>query len=126
MPDADTSGARGGWGAVVVSAPACVALATSPIERSVRPRTLPAGLFAVLCAAVVAIFATAFAGSAAAAPRGASVVRLEDSITPALSARARSAGTTVAGGRRLHLTVTLKPRDPAALVAYASAVATPG
>ena len=53
-------------------------------------------------------------------------MRLHNSITPALSARARSDGTTVTAGTRLHLTVTLKPRDPAALAAYARAVSTPG
>ena len=48
-------------------------------------------------------------------------MRLQNSITPALSARARTDGTTVAAGGRLHLTLTLKPRDPAALAAYAAA-----
>jgi subtilase family serine protease len=54
------------------------------------------------------------------------LVRLENSITPSLSARARRAGTVVAARRRLHLTVTLRPRDAAALAAYAKAVSTPG
>ena len=37
MPDAVHSGARGGWGAVAVSAPACVALATfEPSARCAR------------------------------------------------------------------------------------------
>ena len=40
------------------------------------------------------------------------------------------AGDTVAGalpaGTRLHVTITLRPRDPAALAAYARAVSTPG
>jgi subtilase family serine protease len=100
----------------------------------VRPLTAPARpaaaarcvVAAVLCGAAVVVFCALFAGSAAAAPRGDSLVRLENSITPALSARARSAGTAVAAGSRLRLTVTLKPRDPAALAAYATAVSTPG
>ncbi len=53
-------------------------------------------------------------------------MRLDNSIAPALSARARSTGTALAAASRLHLTVTLKPRDPAALAAYAKAVSTPG
>jgi subtilase family serine protease len=91
-----------------------------------RPVIAPARVVAALGATVVFVLCLLLAGSAAAAARRGSVVRLENSITPALSARARSAGTTVAAGRPLHLTVTLKPRDPAALVAYANAVSTPG
>jgi subtilase family serine protease len=81
---------------------------------------------AVLGGAAVVALCALLAGSAAAASRGESLVRLENSITPALSARARTVGTAVAAGSRLHLTVTLKPRDPAALAAYAKAVSTPG
>ena len=59
------------------------------------------------------------------APRE-SMVRLENSITPARSAPAPAApGRRRRAASRLHLTVTLKPRDPAALAAYASAVSTP-
>ena len=97
----------------------------------------PARGFAVLFGATVIVLCSLLAGRAAAASRGqphgarpgevsGSLVRLENSITPSLSARARHAGTAVATGSRLHLTVTLKPRDPAALAAYAQAVSTPG
>jgi subtilase family serine protease len=85
----------------------------------------PARALAALGATVVFVLCLLLAGSAAAAARGESLVRLENSIMPTLSARARSAGTAVAAGVRLHLTVTLKPRDPAALAAYAKAVSTP-
>ena len=85
-----------------------------------RPLIAPAR--ALVCGLVVVVLCALYAGSATAAPRQPSLVRLENSITPALSARARSAGTAVAAGARLHLTVTLKPRDPGALAAYANAV----
>jgi subtilase family serine protease len=91
-----------------------------------RPLIAPARGLAALCGTAALILGTLLAGSAAAAPRSESTVRLENSITPAVSARARSAGAAVAAATRLHLTVTLKPRDPAALAAYASAVSTPG
>ena len=88
--------------------------------------TVPARWLVLLCGATVVVACALVAGNAAAASRGTSLVRLENSITPSLSARARAAGTNVAAGSRLHLTVTLKPRDPAALAAYAQAVSTPG
>jgi subtilase family serine protease len=91
-----------------------------------RPLIAPARAIAVLCGATVIVLCALLAGRAAAASRSDSLVRLENSITPTLSARARRAGTAVATGSRLHLTVTLKPRDPAALAAYAQAVSTPG
>jgi subtilase family serine protease len=122
MLDAVPSGARGGWGAVAVSAPPCVAFATHPTCPGAR--CAPAR--ALVCGLVVVVLCALYAGSATAAPRQPSLVRLENSITPAQSARARSAGTAVAAGARLHLTVTLKPRDPGALAAYANAVSTPG
>jgi subtilase family serine protease len=110
----------------------CVPAAARRVTPAARWATA-----AALCVTAVVVLCALFAGSAAAAPRGDShsaphgevpdsLVRLENSITPALSARARSAGTAVAAGSRLHLTVTLKPRDPAALAAYAKAVSTPG
>ena len=91
-----------------------------------RLMIVPARAAVALCAATVIVLCASLAGSAAAAPRGESMVRLENSITPALSARARTLGTTVAARSRLHVTVTLKPRDPRALAAYAQAVSTPG
>jgi subtilase family serine protease len=45
--------------------------------------------------------------------------------TPPLASIARGAGG-VAPGTRLHLTVALKPRDPAALAGFVRAVSTPG
>jgi subtilase family serine protease len=83
----------------------------------------------IIAAALLALVATlALPTRASAAPTRPSgrMVRLADSITPALSARARRSGTPVAAGSRVHLTVALKPRDPAALDAYANAVSTPG
>ena len=61
-------------------------------------------------------------------------------LTPVNRARAALARVSVAGGRpggatvqgavaaatRMHVTVTLRPRDPGALAAYAQAVSTPG
>jgi subtilase family serine protease len=125
MPDALPSGAGGGGGTVVADAPSCVASAIHP-NRPVRPLIVPARALTALCGVAVLALCALFAGSAAAANRHQSLVRLENSITPALSARARSAGTAVAAGSRLHLTITLKPRDPAALARYARAVSTPG
>jgi subtilase family serine protease len=124
-----TAPARPAAARAAAAAARCVS-ATS--RYATTARCVPA---AALC--VAAVICALLAGSAAAAPRGEShsaphgevpdsLVRLENSITPALSARARTAGTAVAAGSRLHLTVTLKPRDPAALAAYATAVSTPG
>jgi len=128
MPDAVPNGACGGRGAVAVGAPPCVAFATHPTRppRPMRPLIVPARALALLCAAGVLALGALLAPSTAAAARGESLVRLENSITPALSARARNAGTVVAARSRLHLTIALKPRDPQALAAYAVAVATPG
>jgi subtilase family serine protease len=91
-----------------------------------RPLTVLARAAGLCGAAVLALCALCAGSAAAAAASRQSLVRLENSITPALSTRARAIGTTVAAGSRLHLTVTLKPRDPAALAAYARAVSTPG
>jgi subtilase family serine protease len=91
-----------------------------------RRLIVPARPLVTRCVAAVVALCTLLAGTATAAPRSTALVRLENSVTPALSARARSAGTAIAAGRRLHLTVTLKPRNPAALAAYADAVSTPG
>lgn len=44
---------------------------------------------------------------------------------PPLASLARASGA-VPASRRIHLTLVLKPRDPAALAAYARAVSTPG
>jgi subtilase family serine protease len=137
MPDAVPSGARGGWGpaADVPHRVACGDPATrGPWRPPATHARLPArSLLAVVAIAVTAIAAIAFGAAlalpsraSAAAPGNGPIVRLADSITPALSARARSSGTRVAPGSRVHLTVALKPRDPAALAAYANAVSTPG
>jgi subtilase family serine protease len=44
----------------------------------------------------------------------------------ALAAAGQARGSALPGGTRLHVTVTLRSRDPAALAAYAQAVSTPG
>ena len=147
MPDAVPSGARGGWGAAAAKVPICVACGDPATRGPWRPasaRARPAapaiviGALFVGALAVAAVVALALAAAASAAPPRASaasaaptrangpMVRLADSITPALSAQARRSGTPVPAGGRLHLTVALKPRDPAALAAYANAVSTPG
>jgi subtilase family serine protease len=43
-----------------------------------------------------------------------------------LAAAALAHAASLPAGQRLHVTVTLRPRDPAALTAYARAVSTPG
>ncbi|HET6870311.1 MAG TPA: protease pro-enzyme activation domain-containing protein, partial [Solirubrobacteraceae bacterium] len=68
---------------------------------------------ACACAGVIALFAPASAGAA----------RL--GTAPTLPLGAHIAGA-VASGTPLHVTVTLQPRDPAALEAFATAVSTPG
>jgi subtilase family serine protease len=71
--------------------------------------------------------ATAASGAATAASGAATVssgaVRL--GAAPSLPAGARIAGSEPAG-TPMHVTVTLQPRDPAALEAFATAVSTPG
>src|SRR5581483_10329294 len=48
-------------------------------------------------------------------------------VAALLAALAGAAGAAaLPAGTRLHVTVTLRPRDPAALAAYARAVSTPG
>src|SRR5262249_3808176 len=69
---------------------------------------------ACACAGVIALFAPASAGAAA---------RLGSA--PTLPLGAHLAGGA-ASDRPLHLTVTLQPRDRAALEAFATAVSTPG
>ncbi|MBV9605081.1 MAG: putative Ig domain-containing protein [Solirubrobacterales bacterium] len=68
---------------------------------------------ACACAGVIALFAPAPAGATRLGP------------SPTLPRTARLAGT-VAADTPLHVTVTLQPRDPAALEAFATAVSTPG
>lgn len=68
---------------------------------------------ACACAGAVALFAPASAGAA----------RL--GTAPTLPLGAHIAGAA-ASDTPLHVTVTLQPRDPAALEAYATAVSTPG
>ncbi len=68
--------------------------------------------------ALVATSCLALTGSAAGATVPGGALR-------AVAAAAKS-GPPVQATRRLHVTVTLRPRDPAALSAYAQAVSTPG
>jgi subtilase family serine protease len=68
---------------------------------------------ACACAGVIALFA----------PASASATRL--GTAPTLPLGAHIAGA-VAGDTPVHVTVTLQPRDPAALEAFATAVSTPG
>jgi subtilase family serine protease len=68
---------------------------------------------ACACAGLIALFAPASAGAA----------RL--GTAPPLPRGAHIAGAA-AGDTPLHLTITLQPRDPAALEAFATAVSTPG
>jgi len=93
---------------------------------SARTRAVTVLCVVMTAAAVCAILAGTASAASGAGPGLGPLVRLNDSVTRAVAARARSAGTAVAPSRRLHLTVTLKPRDPPALAAYASAVSTPG
>jgi hypothetical protein len=65
-------------------------------------------VLAALGPAAAARGATVRVGRAAATPAGATLVG------------------TVAATQRMHVTITLRPRDPSALAAYASAVSTPG
>jgi subtilase family serine protease len=70
----------------------------------------------------------AVAGAAIALPASSSAgspARVRVGSAPALARDARVVGTLPANVP-LHLTVVLKPRDPAALAAYAQAVSTPG
>jgi hypothetical protein len=69
---------------------------------------------ACACAGLIALFAPASAGAA----------RL--GTAPPLPLGAHIAASSVASGTPMHVTVTLQPRDPAALEAYATAVSTPG
>ena len=75
--------------------------------------------WACLCgvaAAAVALPASSSAGASAPVRVGSA---------PAIARAAKVAGA-LPGAVRLHLTVVLKPRDPAALAAFARAVSTPG
>jgi subtilase family serine protease len=73
------------------------------------------------CVLAGAMLAFAIASAAGASPQRA--VRLGH--LPRLTAHTASLGA-LAGGTAMHITVALKPRDPAALSAYARQVATPG
>ncbi len=77
-----------------------------------RPSTRLASIACAL-AGVIALFAPASAGA----------TRL--GTAPSLPLGAHLAGS-VAGDTPLHMTVTLQPRDPVALEAFATAVSTPG
>ncbi|MFZ0042013.1 MAG: protease pro-enzyme activation domain-containing protein [Solirubrobacteraceae bacterium] len=58
-------------------------------------------------------------------PAGAGAATVPGGALRAVMSRAR-ASSPVPAARRLNVTVALKPRDPAALTAYAQAVSTPG
>lgn len=87
----------------------------SKLLMSRVPRTLA---LAVCAGALIA--AVAARPVAGASPRGVRV-----GSVPALHA-ASGAPALLPGSTSLHVTVALKPREPAALAAFASAVATPG
>src|SRR5579884_3601475 len=87
---------------------------------------LPA--IACACAGVAALLAPASArasrvGAAPLAPATARATRVGPA--PALPQGAHIAGA-VSAGAPMHVTVTLQPRDPTALQAFATAVSTPG
>ena len=125
MHDVAPSGARGGPAGrrrVCAARGRIRGRRTAALNRAPRAA---ARLLAVFSTAVAAAILFAGAATAAAAPTG-PVVRLTGAITPALATAARDRGTALAPRRQLQLTVTLQPRDPAALSAYARAVSTPG
>src|SRR5215471_2127255 len=75
------------------------------------------------CAATIALGSPPSAGAVAAGSGPASVARV--GAAPALPLGARIVGSAAAA-TQMHVTVTLEPRDPAALQAFADAVSTPG
>src|SRR5579884_244699 len=77
-----------------------------------RPSTRLATI-ACACAGLIALFL----------PASAAATRLGSA--PTLPRGARIAGA-VSAGAPMHVTITLQPRDPAALEAFATAVSTPG
>src|ERR1700751_5961739 len=87
-----------------------------------RPSTR---LFALAsgCAAAIALVSPGSAGAVPAGSGPASVAR--GGAAPGLPVGARIIGS-VAAATEMHVTVTLEPRDPAALQAFADAVSTPG
>lgn len=91
-----------------------------------HPRRSPLLWLACVC---VCVLAGALAGPSAAAPRGASSttparpVRL--GTAPSLPPGSRIVGS-VASATPMRVTVTLRPRNPASLQSFASAVSTPG
>src|SRR5947209_6376215 len=97
---------------------------TDPMVRSLESRALvrwgsrTVFRWACLCgvAAAVALPASSSAGSAGPVRVG----------SPPAIARAAKAVGALPAGVRMHLTVVLKPRDPAALASFARAVSTPG
>ena len=87
-----------------------------------RPSTRLAAL-ASACAAVIVLTLPAAAGAVAAGSASAGVTAL--GAAPSLPAGARIVGS-LAASTPLHVTVTLQPRDPVALQAFADEVSTPG
>jgi len=75
------------------------------------------------CALVAAALIAAVSAVAVPARAGAALYRIGPEPVPPAGAIVHG---PVAAGRRLHVTVTLRPRSPAALAAYARAVSTPG
>jgi subtilase family serine protease len=76
--------------------------------------------------AVRMICALAFAGLLPAAAARGALTRVGPGIARAAEAVGGGAARPLPAGIRLRVTITLKPRDPAALAAYARAVSTPG
>ncbi|HET8978177.1 MAG TPA: protease pro-enzyme activation domain-containing protein [Solirubrobacteraceae bacterium] len=89
------------------------------MARGLRSAARPASLVRVT--ALVAGFALAAAAPAVGAGRGLTRVGRRPVLPPGAVFRSQ-----VDRGLRLHITVTLRPRDPAALAAYARSVSTPG
>ena len=75
------------------------------------------------CAVVIALALPAPAGSVAVGDASAGVALL--GAAPSLPQGARITGS-LAAGTRMHVTITLQPRDPLALQNFATAVSTPG
>jgi len=87
-----------------------------------RPSTRLTALASV-CAALIVLTLPASAGAVAAGSASAGVAAV--GAAPSLPAGARIVGS-VAASTPLHVTVTLQPRDPVALQAFADQVSTPG
>jgi subtilase family serine protease len=78
----------------------------------------------VLCCLAPAVLPASAAAPAIASAASARTVRI-GTAPPRLPAGARTLGA-VAAATRLHVTVALEPRNPAALASFAQAVSTPG